>query len=344
MYLNSINIYDRMEHYNVLGLSIAVIEDGQISNTECFGVLEAGTNKNVNSRSVFNACSISKFLTSILVMKLTEQGALDLDDDVNNRLCSWKVPDNELTKKHKVTLRNILSHQSGIIDPEGSFSELNSVRGFPTLLELLEGRTPYCRAPIEVKYVPGCDFQYSDAGFVIIQLLIEDVTGKPFKELVNELIFQPLMMNNSTLEMAISKEKREDFSCGHNVKGEVVDGKYPIYPYPAASALWTTPSDLAILVIELMNSLKEEGTIGISASTAKTIINSQGCKEWTGLGVFLGGSEQEIEISSLGWGVGFQCMMVAYPYLGTGIVIMTNTDLGVHQMKGIIGEIYKLSI
>lgn len=70
------------------------------------------------------------------------------------------------------------------------------------------------------------------------------------------------------------------------------------------------------------------------------MITSQGCKEWTGLGVFLDGSQHELKISSLGWGVGFQCMMVAYPYLEKGAVIMTNTDLGVHQLKGIIGEIF----
>lgn len=339
MNLKNININERMEYYNVSGLSIAVIENGQISKSECYGLLEAGTNKNVKSSSVFNACSISKFLTSILVMKLTEQGILDLDEDVNIRLSSWKVPDNELTKNNKVTLRNLLSHQSGIIDSEGSFTELNSIK-VPSMVELLEGRTSYCRVPIEVQYEPGSDFQYSDAGFCIIQQLIEDVTGKPFKEVIKELIFQPLRMNNSTLEMTLSEEEREDFSCGHNKNGGLVDGKYPIYPYPAASGLMTTPSDLAILVIELINSLKGESKIGLSSRKAKEMINSQGCKEWTGLGLFLDGSDQEIEISSLGWGVGYQCMMVAYPYLETGIVILTNTDLGVHQLKGIIGDIY----
>ena len=74
------------------------------------------------------------------------------------------------------------------------------------------------------------------------------------------------------------------------------------------------------------------------------MITSQGCKEWTGLGLFLDRSNQEIEISSLGWGRGFQCMLVAYPDLGTGLVIMTNTDLGVHQLKGIIGDIYNSTI
>jgi CubicO group peptidase (beta-lactamase class C family) len=340
MGLNNINIKERMEHYNVTGLGITLIDNAQISMAEHYGLLEAGTTRNVNSNSIFNACSISKFLTGILVMKLTELGLLDLDEDINKKLKSWKVPDNEFTKNKRVTLRNLLSHQSGIIDPENSFTELNSNDGIPSMVEILEGKTPYCKVPIEVRYEPGSDFQYSDAGFCIIQELIEDVTGKSFEEVINELIFQPLKMDNSTLTITISEEKSESLSCGHNNSGESVDGKYTIYPYPAASGLWTTPSDLSILVIEVLNSLKGKSTIGLSVSKAKEMITSQGCKEWTGLGMFLDGSERELEISSLGWGVGFQCMMVAYPYLETGLIILTNTDLGVHQLKGIIGEVY----
>ena len=337
----NINITERMKHYNVTGLSIAEIEKGQICNTACFGLLETGTNKKVEETTVFNACSISKFLTSILVMKLTEQGIINLDEDVNKRLTTWKVPENEWTKQNKVTLRNLLSHQSGIIDPKGSFPELTSIREIPSMVDLLEGRTLYCRESIEVKYEPESDFHYSDAGFCLIQQLLEDVTGEPFEEIMNDLIFKPLRMNNSTFEVTPPEDTRHTLSSGHNKNGGLVDRNYPIYPYPAASGLWTTPSDLALLVIELMNSLKSESKMGLSASHAKVILTSQGCKAWTGLGVFLERSEHEIEISSLGWGLGFQCMMVAYPYLETGMIIMTNTDTGVHQLEGLIGELYR---
>ncbi|MFJ5714310.1 serine hydrolase domain-containing protein [Neobacillus sp. NPDC093127] len=339
MKLKNINISERMEHYNVAGLSMALIEKGQINMTAGFGVLEAETTNNVNNNSIFNACSISKFVTSMLVMKLEEQGVFNLDEDVNNRLSSWKVPDNEFTQNNKVTLRLLLCHQSGVTDPDGSFAELNFTQEFPVMVDLLEGRTPYCNVPIEVMYEPGSDFQYSDAGFCLIQQLIEDRLGKSFYDVMNEHIFEPLKMKNSSFLQTIPQARKKDFSCGHK-NGKIVSAKYPIYPYPAASGLWTTPYDLAILVIEFMSSLKGESRIGLSPIKAKEMINSQGCKKWTGLGVFLDGSEREIEISSLGWGVGFQCMMVAYPYLETGAVIMTNTDLGVHQLKGIIGEVY----
>ncbi|PEA55474.1 penicillin-binding protein [Bacillus pseudomycoides] len=339
MEFRNINISERMEHYNVSGLSIAFIENGEVQMTKEFGVMKAGTNRNVNSNSIFNACSISKFLTAMLVLKLTEQGILHLDEDINNRLIFWKVPENEYTHNKKVTLRTLLIHQSGIIDPEGSFNELNSALGNPTMVELLEGKTPYCKERIEVKYEPKSDFQYSDAGFCIIQQVLEDVCGKPFEVLMDELIFEPLHMKNSTFSQTTLPVGSEQFVCGHNKKGEVVLSEYPIYPYPAASGLWTTPTDLAILITEVMNSLKGQSKIGLSEIKAKELITSQGCKEWAGLGVFLDGSGQDVEISSLGWGIGFQSMLIAYPYLETGVVIMTNTDIGVHQMKGIIGEI-----
>ncbi|PYF05725.1 serine hydrolase domain-containing protein [Ureibacillus chungkukjangi] len=342
--MENINIQERMKHYNVQGLSITLINHGQICDTENYGLLEVESNKYVNENSIFSACSISKFLTGMLVMKLTNQGLLDLDEDVNNRLVSWKIPENDLTKNKRVTLRNLLSHQSGIKDPENSFGELKTIPSFPSLVELLDGKTPYCKVPIEVNYEPESGFDYSDAGYCIIQLLLEDVTGKPFHQMMKELIFEPLKMGNSTLDMSIPVMSSEKFSCGHNKNGKLVDGKYPLYPYPASSGLWTTSVDLAKLVIELMDAIKGESKVGISSNAIKDMISSQRGKDWVGLGVFLAGSEKEIEIQSLGWGVGFQCMMVAFPYLEKGAVIMTNTELGVHQMEGIIGEIYRTLI
>ncbi|MFJ7731640.1 serine hydrolase domain-containing protein [Lysinibacillus sp. NPDC097231] len=330
-----INIRERMEHYRITGLSLVAIEKGKISKTDQFGVLEAGTDKYVNEHSIFNACSISKFLTSILVMKLVEQGIVDLDEDINKKLVSWKVPDNQLTKHKKVTLRNLLSHQSGIVDPEGSFATVESFNDMPSMVEILNGKTP-----IEVMYEPESEFHYSDAGFCVIQLLIEDIMSKPFSVLMDELIFQPLSMTNSTFSTSLSTSNTDNFACGHNQNGTLIPGKYFIYPYSAACGIWTTPRDLTKLLLDVMKAVKGQSKIGITKKQVKELLTPQGCKEWTGLGIFLDGTDEKLELSSLGWGVGFQCMLIAYPYLEQGIVMMTNTDTGMHQMKGIMGEIY----
>jgi len=333
------NMYELMERYHVSGLGIALIHDRQIHSAKGFGVLKAGTDQRVDSHTIFNACSISKFVTAMLVMKLVDQGILDLDEDINNFLTSWKLPYSELIDSNKVTLRTLLSHQSGVVDPEGSFGEFDPTLGIPTMVHLLEGRTSYCKESIQVMYKPGSDFQYSDVGFCIIQQVVEDVTGRSFEEVMNELVFEPLNMKNSLIMRSAAIELGKNISCGHESNGDIVKSKYPFYPYPAAAGIWTSPSDLALLVIELMNSLHGTSQLGISQRTSKEMITSQGCKEWTGLGLFLDCSKHDVEVSSLGWGVGYQCMMIANPYLGSGAIIMTNTDLGVHQMKGIIGEI-----
>ncbi|MFS0864742.1 serine hydrolase domain-containing protein [Fredinandcohnia sp. 179-A 10B2 NHS] len=337
MKIRNIDIQKSMEDFNVQGLSVSVIEDRQVISTQSFGILEKDTEKGVTNQTIFSACSISKFVTAMLVMKLTEEGIIDLDEDVNKSLFSWKVPDNQFT--NRVTLRHLLSHQAGIIDPEDSFGEWKVKDGVPSMMEILGGTTPYCNLPIEVKYEPGSEFHYSDAGFCIIQQVIEDVMNTSFQQVMFQHLFKPLKMDNSRVDTKIPEQKL--FSSGHNKKGQVVKPKYPIYPYPAASGVWTTSSDLSQVVLELMNALNGESKLGISKTLAKDMITGQGGKSWTGLGLFLEGAGNELEITSLGWGVGFQSMLFANPYIGTGAVIMTNTELGVHQMDGIIGDIYE---
>lgn len=239
----------------------------------------------------------------------------------------------------KTTLRNLLSHQSGIIDPPNSFEHYTLAQGRPNIAELLAGKTSYCSVPIEVTYKPESEFHYSDANFCIIELLLEDITGKPFNLLLEEYIFQPMQMKNSTIFSPEDIDKTDAFACGHNKDGTVTNEKYPFYPFAAASGIWTTPTDLSTLVIEIIHSSQGKGKLKLSQKTVQDMISPQGCSKWTGLGVFLDDSNEDLQIYSLGWGVGFQCMMVCYPYRGNGAVIMTNTDLGVHQMEGIIGDV-----
>ncbi|WP_002146473.1 serine hydrolase domain-containing protein [Bacillus cereus] len=336
------NIYEKMNQYSVAGLSLAVIHDGKLDETSAFGTLESGTNRTVTTDSIFNSCSISKFITAILTLKLCDQGIVHLDEDVNDKLTSWNIPINLFTSKKKITLRNLLSHQSGIIDPPKSFGHYKLAQGIPKIPELLAGRTLYCPVPIEMHYEPESEFHYSDANFCIIEQLLEDITGKSFNQLLEELIFQPLQMKNSTLFSPEDIDKTDAFACGHNKDGTVTNEKYPFYPFAAASGVWTTPTDLSTLIIEIIQSLQGNSKLELSQKTVQDMISPQGCTKWTGLGVFLEYSNEDLQIHSLGWGVGFQCMMVCNPYRGNGAVIMTNSDLGVHQKDGIIGEVLKM--
>ncbi|WP_244668190.1 serine hydrolase domain-containing protein [Bacillus sp. NTK074B] len=332
------NLMRKMEEYRIAGVSMAMIEGAEIRRTDCFGSLEIGSTRRVDQESIFNACSISKFFTSMLVMTLSEQGILHIDEDVSKYLSTRIIHENLCNEV--MTLRHLLSHQSGIVDPINGFGELNTLWGVPTMQELLEGTTPYFNSLIEAKVEPGSDFSYSDAGYCMIQLVIENIMGKSFQEVIREHLFQPLQLNQSTYGLPSLKNQ---FSCGHTKDNGLVEGKYPIYPYPAACGLWTTPTEVAIMVMELMTALKGESNL-LTSIAAEDMIKPQGGVEWMGLGVFLDLGCERVEISSLGWGVGFQCMMVANPYEENGLVIMTNTDTGVHQLKGLIGEVYRAFI
>lgn len=133
-----------------------------------------------------------------------------------------------------------------------------------------EGKTPYCKE-IKISYEPESDFRYSDAGYCVIQQVIEDIVGMPFKSVMQEYIFKPLNMDNSFLVQHLLDIKDKDFSCGHNKNGYIVEGKYPIYPYLAAAGLWTTPTDYAKLLLEFMSSLNGNSTIGLSKNRAGLI-------------------------------------------------------------------------
>ncbi|QTM99103.1 serine hydrolase [Sediminibacillus dalangtanensis] len=326
-----------VEQSTVPGMSLAIIEKYNLQTTECFGVTEAGANQWVKPETLFSACSISKFVTAMLVMKFAGRGILDLDEDVNRKLVSWKVPESPLIKTSKVTLRKLLSHQAGIKDPKESFGPLNEAEGFPLMQDVLTGKTAYCPYPVHVKEKPGGSFHYSDTAYCIIQLLIEDVTEKSFETIIKEELFEPLRMKNSTYTVT----EGDKLSSGHDKVGRTVNGKYPVYPFPAAAGLWTTPTDLSLILKEFLLAATGKSTLVLSHSLAEEMLSPQGCAPFSGLGVFLDWGEGEKEISSFGWGIGFQSMLVAYPSLGTGAVIMTNANLGVHQLKGVIGQVYK---
>ena len=107
----AMNILDRMKHYHVPGVSVAVINEGKIEWAKGYGVKETGGQDPVTPETLFQAASISKPVTALGVLRLVEKGILDLDAPVNDKLVSWKVPENEFYEKRK-------SHPSPPLDPQ----------------------------------------------------------------------------------------------------------------------------------------------------------------------------------------------------------------------------------
>jgi CubicO group peptidase (beta-lactamase class C family) len=324
--LPAMNILDRMSYYHVPGVSVAVIDKGELAWAKGYGVKESGGNDPVTSETLFQAASISKPLTAMGTLQLVEKGIIDLDAPVNDKLVSWKIPENEFSEKEKVTLRRLLTHSAGLT--VSGFPGYAASEPIPTPVQVLEGEKPANTPPVRIDTIPGSEWRYSGGGFVVTQLLMTDVSGRPFPETMQATVLAPLGMTHSTFEQPLSREKAGQAASGHLANGEVVKGRWHVYPELAAAGLWSTPSDLCRFAIELQRSAAGGSNKVLSREMAGRML-TPGIGNW-GLGVGLGESmEAEKRSFSHGGGnEGFICMLFAFVNKGQGAAIMTNSANG----------------
>lgn len=188
------NLVDRMQYYRVPAVSIAVVNNGRIEWARAYGVNIAGKDgandaQSTTPTTLFQAASISKSLTALAALHLVEQGKLQLDGDINNQLHSWKLPDNEFTKEHKVSLRQLLNHSGGI-NVHG-FKGYADGQPLPDLLAVLNGVAPSNTDAIRVEAVPGNQWSYSGGGYTIAQLMMIEASKQDFPQLLQQILFSP---------------------------------------------------------------------------------------------------------------------------------------------------------
>jgi CubicO group peptidase (beta-lactamase class C family) len=157
-----LNLKKLMQLFKVPGLSLAVIDNFQIVWAKAYGVVEAGSTTPVTTRTLFQAGSISKPVAASGALYLVEQGKLLLDEDVNQKLRTWKVPESEFTKNEKVTLRRLMSHSAGLTVHGFPGYDVNDP--LPTLVQIFDGEKPANTPPIRVDLVPGTQERYSGGG------------------------------------------------------------------------------------------------------------------------------------------------------------------------------------
>ncbi|NJD60967.1 MAG: beta-lactamase family protein [Anaerolineae bacterium] len=320
----------RMKYYKVPGVSAAFVYQGELAWAGGFGVMEAGSEKLVTAETIFQAASISKPFTAMVALHMVEAGLLDLDADANDFLRSWKIPKYKYTQARsdgthpKVTLRGLLSHTAGM-NIRG-YSGYTFDRQVPTLQQILNGEPPANSKPVRVMQTPGKDFRYSGGGYLVAQQMIEDVSGRPLAVLAKEFIFDKLGMKNSTFDSKLPEVYLPHAATGHNKTGELVRGKWHIYPEQAAASLWTTPSDLARLIIETLKSLKNESNLVLSAEMTRQMLIPQISLGGVGFNVII--KDGVTRFGHPGWNVGFHSIMLGCPEVGQGLIWMTNGENG----------------
>lgn len=325
----------RMRFYEVPGVSLAVINDYRIEWARGYGVKRSGQADPVTPQTLFQAGSISKPVAAIVALRLVERGLIELDEDINRKLVSWKVPENEFTTDKKVTLRAILSHSAGCT--VHGFTGYARGEKIPGLLQILEGKKPANSAPVRVRFEPGSKWRYCGGGYAVMQQLLMDLTKKSFPRIASELVFEPMGMKSSTYQQTLAGDAPRRAAVAHGENGKPFKGKWHIYPEMAAAGLWTTPTDLGRLAIEIMLARAGKSRRLLSPDMARKLLTRQS-GDW-GLGFQLGGHEKDLHFSHGGLNKGFTAHLIAYPERGQGAVVMTNTDQGGELIQEVLRSI-----
>jgi CubicO group peptidase (beta-lactamase class C family) len=296
------------------GAAVALIHDGALVWSQGYGVSDAQSATPITPETPFSVASISKALTAWEIMRLVEAGELDLDAPANQYLTSWQIPALGRNNPDEVTIRRILSHTAGL-SVEG-YAAYEPGDELPTLVGFLEGEAG--ADPVQVMVTPGRRFMYSGGGYTALQLMIEDLRGEPFAQVMQDDLLTPLGMANSSFEWSADLGAATDHGRGGAVETHVVHLDH------AAGGLYASANDLATFF-----------TVGMSAewlspeSVALMHTPAEATDDSYGFGYFV----ETLPDGSLGvWhdgiGAGARTLFVLLPEQGEGLIILTNSRTG----------------
>lgn len=339
----------RREH-DVPGVSLAIIDDGQIVHARGYGYLTRAARTPAGERTLFQACSLSKPLVATALMQLFEEGRLELDAPVNDYLRSWQIPDSELTRSTPITVRHLLTHTSGLT----AGMHPGYVRGSripDDIVEILEGRPPANTKPVRPS-IPVGTWRYSNGAFVVAQLLLEELTGEPLAAYMQREILDPLGMRDSTYESPFPPRYADRAARGHDDNGRELEGGWREHRAQAVAGLWSTASDIARSMIALQNTAAGEQGLLLEPETARLMLTPVPVEPGPrlsevpvfdprqGMAYLLEGLDPETGASLRFWAwgdnTGYKALQVGLIYGKKGAVIMTNSQSGVGITRPIV--------
>jgi len=322
----------RLTDRGVVGVTLAIVEDGKTVMARGYGFDDLEKRRPVDSsRSLFRPGSISKTFTWTALMQLHEQGKVKLDADISEYLPQIELP-NRFNKP--ITILDLMAHRPGFEDSSLGHLIIDRADRVQTLIEYLQ-----THQPAQV-YAPGSTPAYSNYGSGLAGLIVANVSGMPFEDYVEEHLFKPLGMINSTFREPwdaqrpgpIADELRNNVSVGYVRKGagyESTAFEFIGHLGPAG-ALSTTADDMSLWMLAHLG----KGAIGkqrILATETAELMHRQSATTHPDLpGMAHGFIETHLHgYPAYGHGGGtahFLSDMVMVPELGLGIFISTNTS------------------
>lgn len=310
------------------GAAVAVIQDGKMVHQKAYGLANLEQGAPCTPQTRFRVVSLTKAFTAMAVMILHEKGLLNIDDTIGKYLPDYPKGD-------KITIRQLLTHTSGVQEPvlSGEMLEVLPKRNTP-----LAKRYATCRdEPLE--FPPGERWSYSNAGYIVLGYLIEKVSDRPYETVLQENIFMPLGMNNRGYDRpdAILKHRAAGYS---REGGTYMNAMYvDMSIFGPSGALYSTIEDMALWDQSLYGDTLVKADLLRQAFTRAEL--NDGTTADYGFGWVLGKNRGLDEIRATGMAPGFAAQIVRIPSRRFSVVILSNCDnLGVLPLAHEIAEIY----
>lgn len=318
-----------MEQWNIPGMQVLVVHDGEVAYMKSFGVKEKGTDNKVDNNTLFMIGSNTKAFTGLALAMLEEKGKWKLNDPVRKHYPEFKVKD-EWVSNH-MNLTDIITHRMGMMTFQGDFMYWGSDLSRDECIEKF--------GMLEPTYEFRTRFGYTNLGYAIADKCIENVDGRDWASFVREEILQPLRMENSFLQSSELSEK-SNISAAHSW----MKGKISVIPWVhndnigASASIWSSVSEMKNWLSMQLNNGVFEGEEFVPENVIKrtrqpqTIVgayphmfNKRNFMLY-GLGWFLEDYESRKVVSHTGGVDGFVSAVTLVPEEKLGIVILTNTD------------------
>jgi CubicO group peptidase (beta-lactamase class C family) len=306
-----------MRTLHVPSVDVALIDSGRLAWSHTFGTAPDG--------AIYQVASLSKLVTAVAALRLVDRGVLALDRNVNDDLTGWHVPENDFTRGHPVTLRQLLSMTAGTGVP--GYLGYAPGEKLPTLPQILDGAPPANSPPVRVEAIPGSRYAYSTGGYEIVQALIEATIKTKFQDALESLLLRPADMPNSYFLQPPPPKLVPRAATGHDANGDELPGGWRIVPALAAGGLWSSAVDLAHLLVAIERAYRGEGDALLARATVQAMMMQQNGGPY-GLGAAVGGSGESRVLMKRGQNIGYQSYMLLFPETGQGIVVLTGSDNG----------------
>ena len=332
-----VELINAMKTYKVPAVGYAIIDQNKIVQANTLSIDPKIT---VTVNSLFQAASISKSVSAFGALKLVSEKKLDLNEPLNLKLTTWKIPTNALNEKNPVVLKQVLSMTSGL--SVSGFPGYSQGEVLPTRTQVLDGKPPSKTPPIRVFYKPGSRYFYSGGGFEVLEQWMEDTTAQNFSTWMKNEILNPLQMTHSLFQYPLEKETALKVVPGYYADGTEIKNGWYNYAIASAGGLWSTPIDLAKFAIGISNAYSGKDNSLVNQVVAKQMLTRQKNTDY-GLGVVVDGQEKELNFRKGGHNTGYHNQLILFPNTGQGMVVMTNSENGEAIINYIIPLVAKIN-